>query len=41
MATANPTYDEEYEAMDPQFKEIITDDIKMDRNPDYTEEKFT
>ena len=41
MVTANPMYDEEYENLDPQFKQITTDDIKMDTNPAYAEAKFT
>ena len=41
MVTANPTYDEEYENTDSQFKQLTTDDIKMDTNPAYAEAKFT
>ena len=41
MVTANPTYDEEYENTDSQFKQITTDDIEMDTNPAYAEAKFT
>ena len=41
MVAANPTYDEEYENLDPQFKQLTTDDIEMDTNPAYAEAKFT
>ena len=41
MVAANPTYDEEYENTDSQFKQVTTDDIKMDTNPAYAEANFT